>query len=255
MAHPDPADRVSLVTGGGSGIGRAACHLLAEEAGRVAVLDLDAGAAAQTADDINAQFPGRARAFPCDVGDAAAVSSAVSAVVDWAGQLHAAINAAGIEGPSKRIVDYPDEDWHRVIRVNLDGAWYCTRNELAAMLPHGYGAIVNVSSTAGLGGGYRMAAYSASKHGVIGITRTAAIEYGRSGIRVNAVCPGFTLTPMIDRFTGGDDSIKQRMLETSPLGRGADPAEVAAAAVWLCSDAASFVNGAVLAADGGFTAA
>lgn len=255
MAHPERAERTSLVTGGGSGIGRAACQMLAAEGGRVAVLDVDEAAAAETVADIHARFPGRARAFPCDVGDADAVAATITGVVEWAGQLHAAINAAGIEGPSKRIVDYPDEDWHRVIRVNLDGAWYCTRNELSVMLPHAYGAIVNVSSTAGLGGGYRMAAYSASKHGVIGITRTAAIEYGRSGIRVNAVCPGFTLTPMIDRFTGGDDSIRQRMVETSPLGRGANPSEIAAAAVWLCSDAASFVNGAILAADGGFSAA
>lgn len=245
----------ALVTGGGSGIARAACDILAGHGYRVAVVDVDGQAAAETATELNAHYGAdSASAFPCDVSDGAAVATTVADAVGWAGSLALAINAAAVEGPGRRMADYPDEDWHRVIAVNLTGVWHSTKQELVHMLAGGGGAIVNVSSTAGLGGAPRMSAYAAAKHGVIGLTRTAALEYGRSGVRVNAVCPGFTLTPMIDRFTGGSDEILERMAASSPLGRGADPREVAEAAVWLASPAASYVNGAVLSADGGFTA-
>ncbi|GJG86965.1 short chain dehydrogenase [Gemmatimonadetes bacterium T265] len=267
---PPPADpafegRVALVTGAGSGIGRAAALALARRGARLVLGDVsDEGlAGTRAALDGAGVDASRVRAARTDVRRdadlAALVALAAGAPADGFGRLDFALNSAGVGGVEARAADYPEDDWVRTIDVNLTGVWRSMRHEIPAMLATvrahgGTTSVVNVASVAGLNGFPRHAAYAASKHGVIGLTRSAALEYAASGVRVNALCPGFTATPMVERITRGDAAREARLTARVPLGRLGTVDEVAAAVVYLCSDAAAFMVGHAMVVDGGITA-
>jgi NAD(P)-dependent dehydrogenase (short-subunit alcohol dehydrogenase family) len=196
---------------------------------------------------------GEATFVKCDVSKAGDVAAMIDKTLSLYGRLDFAFNNAGMEGVTAATEECTQENWERVLAVNLTGVWLCMKHELSRMLQQGSGVIVNCASVAGLIGFPGSPAYVASKHGVLGLTKTAALEYAKSGIRVNAVCPGVIRTPMIDRFTGKDKHVEQNFLDMEPVGRLGEPAEVAAAVVWLCSDAASFITGVGLPVDGGWT--
>lgn len=245
--------KVAFITGGASGLGRAAALQLGMQHAKVVVADIQFAAAEATAREIVA-LGAEAMALSCDVRDDRAVEAAVLAVITRFHRLDIAINAAGIGGAEVRTADYSPDEWDRVIDVNLNGVWRCMRHEIPAMLAVGGGVIVNVASVAGLIGFPRHPAYAASKHGVVGLTKTAALEYGKRGIRINALCPGFTLTPMVQQML--DAGLPEADLAARvPLGRLGSPGEVAASALFLCSSAGSYMCGHALAVDGGITAA
>lgn len=245
--------RVALVTGGSAGIGRAAAVAFAKAGARVVVADTNADAAEGTMHLLRA-FGGESLFVRTDVSQPTQVEALIAAVVEKLGRLDAAFNNAGIEGKRARTADSTDAEWDRVIGVNLTGVYLCMKHELRAMVRAGRGAIVNNASVAGQAGLSGHPAYVASKHGIIGLTRAAALEYAKAGIRVNAVCPGLIRTEMIDRLTGGIPEALAGLLATEPVGRMGAPEEVAAAVVWLCSDEASFVTGHAMAVDGGYLA-
>lgn len=247
------AGGVALVTGAASGIGRATAEAFAREGARVVVSDVAAGAGEAVAAAIR-ERGGQAVFAACDVSRPEQVEALVARTVEAFGRIDLAFNNAGVEGETAPTAECTEANWDRVIGINLKGVWLCMREEIPRMLAQGGGAIVNCSSVAGLVGFTGIAAYAASKHGLIGLTRTAALEYAARGIRVNAVCPGVIRTPMVERFTGGDPEAEARLVASEPIGRMGTPEEVAAAVLWLCSDAASFVTGHALAVDGGFAA-
>jgi NAD(P)-dependent dehydrogenase (short-subunit alcohol dehydrogenase family) len=240
---------VALVTGGGSGIGRATATLLAQRGASVLVADIDGAAA----DKVAAEIGSPASSMAVDVTDEAAVAAMVRAAVSTYGALHVAVNNAGTSGLFGATADVDPAEWRRVIDLNLTGVFLCMRAEIPAILEAGGGALVNTSSGAGLMGFAGLPAYVASKHGVIGLTRAAALEYAPKGIRVNCVCPGTVRTPMLEAFTG-DESTLQAMGRAMPIKRLATPEEIAEAIVWLASPAASYVTGHALAVDGGAAA-
>ena len=246
-------DKVALVTGGGSGIGRAAALTFAREGARVAVSDVVVEAGEETVQLIK-NADGEAVFIKADVSQASEVDALIGKVVKAYGRLDCAHNNAGIEGNSAKIADYDEADWDRVIAINLTGVWLCMKYEIPQMLQQGGGAIVNTSSVAGLLGFRTGSAYVASKHGVLGLTKTAALEYAKSGIRVNAVCPGAIDTPMMGRITDHRPHRAAKMAAGEPVGRMGTPQEIAEAVVWLCSDAASFVTGHPMTVDGGIVA-
>lgn len=186
--------------------------------------------------------------------DEHAIAGAVAHAVSTFGALHIAFNNAGIEGAQAPTAECSNDNWDRVINVNLRGVWWCMKYEIPAMLEAGGGAIVNCSSIAGMIGFPNIPAYVASKHGVIGLTKTAALEYATRGIRVNAICPGVIQTPMIDRFVGTDPAARQALASGAPMARAGRPEEIAAAVVWLCGPGASFTTGHALVVDGGWVA-
>jgi len=234
----DLAGRVALVTGGASGIGAACVAALRARGAHVVAADVQDG------DGVSA----------CDVTDEAAVDALVAAIVAEHGRLDLAANVAGTSGTYAEVADSTTEAWRETMAVNLDAVYFCLRAELRAMRAGAGGSIVNVASAAGRMGVPGMGAYSASKHGVLGLTKTAAAEVARSGIRVNAVLPGSVRTPMLRGFAGGDEAALEQMGRRSPMGRLGEPDEIAEAVVWLLSDAARFVTGSCLAADGGVAA-
>ena len=243
-----------LVTGAGSGIGRATALLLAAEGARVAVADIAAGTAEESAALVRAAG-GEAVALRCDVTDGAQVRAAVAATVEAFGRLDGAVNNAGIEGTIAPIHELDDADWNRTIAVNLTGVFLCLKHELAVMLPQGSGSIVSLSSVLGVAGLPSASAYTAAKHGVIGLTKTAALEASPLGVRVNAVCPGFVETPMAERGRAVvGDEVYAGIRELHALKRLGEAPEIAETIVWLLSDASSFVTGSALVADGGYTA-
>ncbi len=245
--------QVVLVTGAGSGIGRASAVLFAARGARVVVSDRDAASAEQTVKHIR-DAGGDAHALPADVSHAAQVAALIEGTLTRYGRLDAAHNNAGIEGAAGQTADCPEDTWRRVIEVNLTGVWLCLKHELPVMVRQGGGAIVNTASVAGVAGLPGFSAYAASKHGIVGLTKTAAAEYAKAGIRINAVCPGLIQTPMVDRQTGGRPEVAAQWAAMAPMKRCGTPEEVAEAVVWLCSPGAAFVTGHTLIVDGGLLA-
>ncbi len=246
-------NKVALVTGGGSGIGRASALAFANAGAKVVVADINVDGGEETVQMIH-EARGEAIFIRTDVSQAADVATMVTQAVKTFGHIDCAHNNAGISGGSAPTAECSEENWDRVISINLKGIWLSMKYEIRQMLEQGGGVIVNSSSVAGLVGTRRVPAYVASKHGIIGLTKTAALEYARQNIRVNAVCPGVIHTPMIAQFTGGNAQIMEEFAEEEPLGRMGEPEEIAAAVLWLCSDAASFVTGHAMVVDGGRTA-
>jgi NAD(P)-dependent dehydrogenase (short-subunit alcohol dehydrogenase family) len=245
-------EKVALVTGAASGIGKAAALQFASKGACVAVADIDEAGARSTAKVIQEQG-GRAEAIAVDVADPESVRSMTARVAETFGRLHYAFNNAGIVGAGTSIADMPVEVWDRGVAVMLSGVFLCMKFEIPLLLDSGGGAIVNTSSGAGIIGFPGMANYVAAKHGVIGLTKTAALEYIGSGIRINAVCPGTARSRMVEDWIGGDAAAEAEVAGLHPIGRIASPDEIAAAALWLCSDEASFVVGHALVVDGGYT--
>jgi NAD(P)-dependent dehydrogenase (short-subunit alcohol dehydrogenase family) len=247
------AGKVAIVTGASAGIGRAAAFALAAEGATVVLADVDAKRGEQVVAELRDKG-GTAQFIQTDVSDDAQVAALVARTVDVFGRLDCAFNNAGIEGDPAPTHECTPENWQRTLAVNLTGVWSCMRHEIPPMLEAGGGSIVNCSSVAGLVGFPSIAAYVASKHGVVGLTKTAALEYAEAGIRVNAVCPGVIDTEMVERFTGGQPDAEAAMLATEPVGRLGRPEEIADAVVWLCSERSSFTTGQAIAIDGGFVA-
>jgi NAD(P)-dependent dehydrogenase (short-subunit alcohol dehydrogenase family) len=245
--------KIVLVTGGGSGIGRATSLALAKEGAKVVVSDIVVAGGEETVRLIQAAG-GEAIFIRTDVAKAAEVEALIKKVVETYGRLDCAFNNAGIEGVMTSTTDCSEENFDRIIAVNLKGVWLCMKHEIPQMLKQGGGAIVNTASVAGLVGFQGLPAYVASKHGVNGLTKTAALEYAKNGIRVNAVCPGVIHTPMLDRLFSSQPAAGETIAALEPVGRLGKPEEIAAAVVWLCSDAASFVTGLPMAVDGGLIA-
>jgi NAD(P)-dependent dehydrogenase (short-subunit alcohol dehydrogenase family) len=242
--------KVGLVTGGTSGIGRETAVLFAKAGARVVVAGRRASEGEETVELVRAAG-GDGLFMQTDVSKAAEVEALIQRAVERFGRLDLAFNNAGIEGAWAAIVRQSEEDWDRTIAVNLKGVWLCLKYEIRQMLKQGgSGAIVNMASITGLGGAVGAAAYSASKHGVLGLTKSAALETAKSGIRINAVCPGFTETPMTDRVFRVP-GVRKRILSGHPSGRLGKPGEIAEAVVWMCSDRASFMTGQSLVLDGG----
>jgi NAD(P)-dependent dehydrogenase (short-subunit alcohol dehydrogenase family) len=235
--------KVALVTGAASGIGRATAELFAREGAHVVASDLDAERGPQVAEEIGAAF------VAVDVRDDDAVRALVAHAVDAHGRLDCAANCAGVGAGHATTHEYADEDWDRIVDINLRGTWLAMRHEIPAMSSGG--TIVNVASTLGLRGSPFSSPYSASKHGVIGLTRTAALEYAAAGIRVNAVCPGAIDTPMMDETFGRFPGFREGLIAFVPMGRMGRPDEVAHAIAWLSSDGSSFVTGEALCVEGG----
>lgn len=245
--------KLAIVTGASAGIGRAAAIALAREGAAVVIADLDVERGELTARDMRDQGS-RALFVRTDVSEDASVASMVERTVEEFGGVDIAFNNAGIEGTPAVTHECTPENWHRTLAVNLTGAWSCMRHEIPRMLHRGGGSIVNCSSVAGLVGFATVPAYVASKHGIVGLTRTAALEYAEQGIRVNAVCPGVIDTEMVERFAGGQPEAEAALVASEPVGRMGRPEEIADAVVWLCSSRSSFVTGQAIAVDGGFVA-
>jgi NAD(P)-dependent dehydrogenase (short-subunit alcohol dehydrogenase family) len=242
--------KVAIVTGAGSGIGRATAAAFVAGGYAVALLDRNEEAGRDAQAQLNAA--GECIFIPCDVADDDQVKRAVDAAVATFGRLDAAFNGAGIDGAKGMMTeDAMLENWQRVIAINLTGVWHCMRHELRAMLSSGGGAIVNCASIAGMVGAAEMGAYVAAKHGVLGLTKAAALEYARHDIRINAVCPGIIDTPMTRLGSTAEELAAT--IACIPTGRMGTAQEIAAAAVWLCGDGASYVTGQALALDGAWT--
>lgn len=245
--------KVALVTGASAGIGRESALAFASAGARVVVSDVVVDGGEETVAGIQAAG-GEATFVRADVSQTAEVEALVDRTVETYGRLDCAHNNAGIEGDMAPTADCAEANWDRTIAINLKGVWLCMRYEIPQMLRQGGGVIVNTASVAGLVGFANLPAYVASKHGIAGLTKTAALEYAEQGIRVNAVCPGVIHTAMIDRIVGGDAEAEAQFTALEPVGRMGLPAEVAQVVVWLCSDAASFVTGVAMPVDGGFVA-
>lgn len=245
--------KVAIVTGASSGIGRATALAFVARGAYVVVADMNEAGSEETLQLIRVAG-GSAIYVKCDVANYNDVEAMVNKAVTAFGKLDYAFNNAGIEGPSVGLQDYAEEDWDKTISVNLKGVWLCMKHEIPYMLKNGGGTIVNCASVAGLMGFVNLGAYVASKHGVVGLTRSAALENAKTGIRVNAVCPGVIKTPMVDRITHEDPALVKSFTDMEPIGRMGKPEEIAEAVVWLCSDAASFVTGTAIPVDGGWLA-
>ena len=246
--------KVALITGAGSGIGRATAKVFAREGARLVLADIVGEAAQETLDSVK-QSGGDGLCLKVDVAKYADVEGAVAKAVDFYGRLDCAFNNAGIEGEPALTHKCSEANWNRVLAINLTGVWLCMKAEIGQMLKQGGGgAIVNTSSLAGIAGAIGGPAYVAAKHGVAGLTRAAALEYGRHNIRVNAVCPGPIRTPMLGRLMQFTKDAEQRMVRSEPLKRLGEPEEVGETVAWLCSDRASYVTGLPMPVDGGFFA-
>jgi NAD(P)-dependent dehydrogenase (short-subunit alcohol dehydrogenase family) len=246
------AGKVAFVTGAANGIGRAAALAFAREGASVVAADVSEKGNKETARMVE-ELGGHALAIHCDVTRSEDIQRALKATVDRFGRLDFAFNNAGIEYAIKPVADVTEGEWDRIMDIDLRGVFLCMKHEIPLMLKQGAGAIVNNSSGAGVRGFKGGAAYVAAKHGVIGLTKAAALDYAASNIRINVVCPGIIDTPMMDRFSGGTPEGRQAVIAQEPVGRMGKPAEIGAAVVWLCSDAASFVVGHAMVVDGGQT--
>ena len=244
-------DRVAVITGAGSGMGRAAALLFSRAGARVVAVDRALTAVEETAAAIVAEG-GEAVVVGCDISSEDDVRAMVTAAAERWGRIDCAFNNAGVSSAEKAVEDYSLNAWNRTLAVNLTGTWLCMKYEIAQMLRQGgRAAIVNNASAWGKVGWAGAAPYVAAKHGVVGLTKSAALDHARHGIRINAVCPGLVETPM---SAGMPEEARAAAIADQPMGRMARPEEIAAAALWLCSDAASFVNGTALVVDGAWTA-
>jgi NAD(P)-dependent dehydrogenase (short-subunit alcohol dehydrogenase family) len=247
-------DKITLVTGASSGIGQAAALAFAREGAKVLVADVVEEGGHETVELIKSAG-GEAVFTRCDVARAADAEALVATAVRHFGRLDCAYNNAGIAGKIARTADETEDGFDRIMAINLRGVWLCMKYEILQMLKQEQGgAIVNTASAAGLVGSHGMAAYGASKHGVVGLTKTAALEYALHNIRVNAVCPGVIDTPMVGGMVGSHPRLKEILLSTEPVARMGQPSEIAEAVTWLLSDYASFVTGCAMPVDGAMTA-
>jgi NAD(P)-dependent dehydrogenase (short-subunit alcohol dehydrogenase family) len=244
-------NKVTLVTGGSAGIGRAAAHLFACEGARVVIADINAEGGEETLQTIR-EAGGEAHFIRTDISKAADVEAMVKKVIEIHGRLDCAYNNAAIFGELLSVVDHNEESWGHAIETNLKGTWLCMKYQIPQMLKQGSGAIVNTTATAGIKGGTYRSAYAASKAGIVSLSKSAAMEYAEYGLRINVICPSHTRTPMLEQFFEQRPEIEADFIAQAPMGRIAAPEEVAEGALWLCSDASSFVTGHVLAVDGGF---
>jgi len=245
--------KIALVTGGGSGIGRATCLAFSREGAKVIVSDVAVRGGEDTVQMIKAAG-GQAIFVKADVSKAADVEGLINQAVATYGRLDCAFNNAGIGGKFVPTAKVKEEDWDQMIAINLKGVWLCMKAELTQMLKQGSGAIVNTASTMGVIANPGVSAYVAAKHGVNGLMKTAALEYAKQGIRVNSVCPGVIRTPMVEQAIASNPQMSETFVAVEPVGRLGKPEEIAEAVVWLCSDAASFVTGLPMVVDGGWTA-
>lgn len=243
------AGKVAFVTGAASGIGRSTAIAFAEHGANVVIVDRSADALAETAAQVDAAG-GRVEMIECDTSQPEAVEAAIARTVAIFGRLDFAFNNAGVENTPTPLADIDLTEWDRIIGINLRGTFVCMKHEIAQMLKQGGGVVINNSSGAGIKGIPGGAAYAASKHAIIGVTKSAALDYATSNIRVNAILPGNIATPMMDRFTDGD---LQKAIDQEPVGRLGKPEEIAGAVIWMCSDLASFVTGASISVDGGWS--
>lgn len=246
--------KVVVITGAATGIGRASAELMAREGASIVIGDVNEIDAAETTKLIN-EKGGEAIFVKTNVSDESDVENLVNIVVEKYGRLDCAFNNAGIEGALAPTSDHREADWNKVIDINLKGVFLCMKHQIRAMLGTGGGCVVNTASALGKVACPNMPAYVASKHGVIGVTRAAALEYSRHGVRINAIAPGVIETPMMrDRVFDQAPEAEEALLAMHPIGRFGRPEEIAEAVRWLCSDAATFVTGEVLSVDGGFVA-
>lgn len=243
--------RVGLVTGAAAGIGRATAHALVAAGADVAVVDIDQAAGEETV--ATASGPGSATFLRADVADEESIDAVIASMLSSHGKIDFAHNNAGVATAGRPLADISRDEWDRVIAVDLTGVFLCMKAEIKAMLAAGGGAIVNTASALGTVGIRNLASYVAAKHGVVGLTRAAALEYSAAGIRVNAVCPGVVETKLFRDAAAEDPELRPTVEASHPIGRLGEPEEIAAAVVWLVSDASSFVTGQPIGVDGGYT--
>jgi NAD(P)-dependent dehydrogenase (short-subunit alcohol dehydrogenase family) len=250
MSKPDRfTGKVAFITGAASGIGRAAAIAFAAEGARVAILDRTADALKETEAGVK-RAGGEVLSIGCDVSSPEQVESAVKQVVERFGRLDVAFNNAGVENKAAPLHEIELEEWDRILNINLRGTFVCMKHEIAQMVRQGGGVVVNTSSGAGIRGVAGGASYAASKHAIVGMTKSAALDYAKQNIRVNAVLPGNIETPMMERFTGGDI---QKAIELEPVGRLGKPEEIAEAVLWMSSELGGFVTGSAIVVDGGWS--
>ncbi len=245
--------KIALVTGAGSGVGRASALAFAREGAKVVISDIVVKGGEETVRMVK-EAGGEAIFIKTDVSKATEVEALINRAVETYGRLDCAFNNAVIEGEHVPTAECTEENWDRTINVNLKGVWLCMKYEILQMLKQGGGVIVNSSTRTGLVGARNLPAFVASKHGVVGLTKAAALEYAKAGIRVNAVCTGVIHTGTMDRRLASEPERETNYAAMTPLGRIGNPEDIANAVVWLCSDAASFVTGHAMAVDGGYTA-
>ena len=246
-------EKVALITGAASGIGRATALAFAQEGAKIIVSDVALEGGEETVQLIQ-QAGGEAMFIRADVSNPEEVFAMIQGAIETYERLDIAVNNAGISGASTRVADYSFEEWHKVIAVNLTGVFYCMHYEIPPMLAQGGGSIVNISSIAGLRGLAKSSAYSASKHGVLGLTKSAALEYARRNIRINAVCPVFTRTPLFDKMFDLGEGYEEKLKRNIPMRRYGTPEDIAKAIIWLSSEDAGFVTGLAMPLDGGMMA-
>ena len=247
------SNQVAVVTGAASGIGRATAIAFANMGAKVLVSDINTEGGNETVALIE-QMQGTAAFFKTDVSQPEEIKSLFTFCLEKFERVDFGINNAGIGGTWGKTGDYPAEEYHKVMRINVDGVFFCMQEELRQMVKQESGVIINIASIAGLRGLSNSAPYSASKHAVIGLTKSAALEYARKNIRVNAVCPVFTRTPLFEKMFEIDPTYEQKLMKTIPMRRFGTPEDIASAIIWLCSEQSAFVSGQAVPLDGGMTA-